>query len=86
MRALKGNYTLGLWVLAALLLIAAGVGRGDSISQLHRTSAPYEQDIVRWEITHFPDKWLHLTVGIFGGSDAEERLERAREFFRVGEG
>ena len=86
MRALKGNYMLGLWALAALLLIAASVGRGDSISQLHRTSAPYEQDIVRWEITHFPDKWLHLTVGIFGGPDAEERLERAREFFRVGEG
>ena len=85
MRVLTGNYTLGLWTLAALLLIAASVGRGDSISQLHRTSAPYEQDIVRWEITHFPNKWFHLTVGIFGRPDAEERLEQAREFFRVGE-
>ena len=85
MRALKDNYTLGLWALAALFLIAAGIGRGDSISQLHRTSAPYEQDIVRWEITHFPDKWFHLAVDIFDGQDAEVRLERAEEFFRVGE-
>lgn len=85
MRVLTGNYTLGLWALAVLLLIAASVGRGDSISQLHCTSAPYEQDIVRWEITHVPDKWFHLAVGIFGGPDTEERLEQAREFFRVGE-
>ena len=84
MRALTGNYTLGLWALAAMLLIAAGVGRGDSIERLHRTSAPYEQDIVRWEITHFPDKWLHMAVGVFGRPDADERLERTQEFFRVG--
>lgn len=85
MRALRGNYTLGLWALAALFLIAAGIGRGDSVSQLHRTSAPYEQDLVRWEITHFPDKWFHLALGIFDGRDVAERLERAEEFFRVGE-
>ncbi len=84
MRALKGNYTLGLWTLAAMLLIAAGIGRGDSVEQLYRTSAPYEQDLVRWEIVHFPDKWLNLAVGVFGRPDADERLERAQEFFRVG--
>ena len=84
MRALTGNLTLGLWTLAAMLLIAAGMGRGDSIEQLHRASAPYEQDILRWEIVHFPDKWFNLAVGVFGRPDAEERLERAQEFFRVG--
>ena len=83
MRAVTGNCTLGLWTLAALLLVAAGVGRGDSVSQLHRTSAPYEQDLVRWEITHFPDKWLRQAAGIFGGPDEEELLERVEEFFRV---
>ncbi len=83
MRALMGNFTLGLWALAALLLIAAGIGRGDSVSELHRASAPYEQDLVRWEITHFPDKWLRQAVGIFSRPDAEERLERVKEFFRV---
>ena len=83
MRTLKGNYTLGLWTLAALLLVTAGIGRGDSVSQLHRTSAPYEQDLVRWEITHFPDKWLRQAVGVFGGPDEDERLERVEEFFLV---
>ena len=83
MRALMGNFTLALWALAALFLIAAGVGRGDSVSELHRASAPYEQDLVRWEITHFPDKWLRQAVGIFSRPDAEERLERVEEFFRV---
>ena len=83
MRALMGNFTLGLWALAALLLITAGIGRGDSVSELHRASAPYEQDLVRWEITHFPDKWLRQAVGIFSRPDAEERLERVEEFFRV---
>ncbi|MYB84674.1 MAG: hypothetical protein F4X54_08075, partial [Chloroflexi bacterium] len=83
MRALTGNLTLGLWALAATLLIAAGIGRGDSVEQLHRTSAPYEQDILRWEIVHFPDKWFNLAVGVFGRPDAEERLERVQEFFRV---
>ena len=85
MRVLTRNYMLALWTLAALLLITAVIGRGDSISQLHRTSAPYEQDLVRWEITHFTDKWFHLAVGIFSTPDAEDRLERVREFFRVGE-
>ncbi|MCY4582707.1 MAG: hypothetical protein OXE50_07920 [Chloroflexi bacterium] len=83
MRALKGNYTLGLWTLAAVLLVTSGIGRGDSVSQLHRTSAPYEQDLVRWEVTHLPDKWLRQAVGIFGGPDEDERLERVEEFFRV---
>ena len=86
MRALKVNYTLSLWALAALLLIAAGVGKGDSVDQRHRVSAPYEQDLVRWEITHFPDKWVHQIVGVFGRPDDGERLERAQEFFRVSEG
>lgn len=83
MRVLTGNYTLGLWALAAMLLIAAGVGRGDSVSELHRTSAPYEQDLVRWEIAHFTDKWFHQAVSVFGRPEADERLERAQEFFRV---
>lgn len=82
-RALKGNYTLTLWTTAAMLLIAAGIGRGDAISELHRASAPYEQDLVRWEITHFPDKWLRQAVGIFGGPGEEERQEHVRAFFRL---
>lgn len=84
MRALTDNLALGLWTLAALLLIAAVIGRGDSIEQLRRAAAPYEQDIFRWEVTHFPDKWFNLAVGVFGRPDAEERLERTQEFFRVG--
>ncbi len=83
MHTLKGNYTLGLWTLAALLLVTAGIGRGDSVSQLHRTSAPYEQDLVRWEVTHFPDKWLRQAMGIFGGPEEDELLERVEEFFHV---
>ncbi len=85
MRALRGNLTLGMGALAVALLIAASVGRGGAISDLRLATAAYEQDLVRWEVVHFPRKWLRLAAGAFRSAPvAEERLADAQEFFALG--
>ena len=85
MRALRGNLTLGMAALAVALLIAASVGRGGAISELRLATAAYEQDLVRWEIVHFPQKWLRLAAGVFRSAPgAEERLAQVEEFFALG--
>lgn len=84
MRAAQRNCTLALLTAAALLLIAAGAGRGDSIDALRRSTAACEQDLVRWELTHFLDKWAHLAAGVFrSGPGPDERAEAVREFFQL---
>ena len=81
LRVLKHNGMLSILTIVALLLAIVGLGRDDSIGEAHLTTAAYERDLVRWEIAHFPDKWLHLALGVFRDSpDAEERLELATEF------
>ncbi len=81
LHVLKHNAMLGALTAVALLLAIAGLGRDGSIGEAHLTTAAYERDLVRWEITHFPDKWLRLALGVFRDSpDAEERLELATEF------
>ena len=81
LRVLKHNGMLSILTVVALLLAIVGLGRDDSIGEAHLTTAAYERDLVRWEITHFPDKWLRLALGVFRDSpDAEERLELATEF------
>ncbi len=85
MRALRSNLTLGMAALAVALLIAAGAGRGGTISELRLATAAYEQDLVRWEIVHFPQKWLRLAAGAFRSAPGpEERQARAEEFFALG--
>ena len=81
LHVLKHNAMLGALTAVALLLAIVGLGRDGSIGEAHLTTAAYERDLVRWEITHFPDKWLRLALGVFRDSpDAEERLELATEF------
>ena len=86
MTAAKNNLFLGLATAVVLLMVLAGVGRGDSIGDIRRAAAAYEQDLIRWEASHFLDKWLHLAAGLIRDDPGPgERLEVIGEFFAIGE-
>jgi len=71
---------------AVLFLLLLSVGRGDNIPYLKSAAGAYEQDLVRWEITHFMDKWLVKVAAMVlpGGPTKEERLENVESFFAMG--
>jgi hypothetical protein len=71
---------------AVLFLLLLSVGRGDNIPYLKSIAGAYEQDLVRWEITHFMDKWLVQVAAMVlpGGPTQEERLENVELFFAMG--
>ena len=70
----------------ALFLVVVA---GDSIqlSPTEMAAAPYRYNLVGWEISHVPDKWVHKLGSIFpwNSQSREKRLEDLREYFRLGE-
>ena len=79
-----GACPLAAGALAALLLILVGVGRGDEIDPLRRVTGPHEQDLVRWEVGHFTDKWRHLATGILRAAPTPSEWGAAvDEFFAL---
>ncbi len=72
---------------AVLLLLLLSVGRGDTISDLRIAAGAYEQDLVRWELTHFMDKWFVRTTDLIfpGTPDDVERMAAVDEFFGLRE-
>jgi len=84
-RTLRALPLLLATVLLALLLFA-GAGRGDTVSDLERRTAPVRQDLVRWEVTHFLDKWWsRLATVVLRQDSSEEAKTKARAtFFGLG--
>lgn len=70
---------------AVVLLVILSVGRGDSISPLRLVAGEHEQDLVRWELTHFMDKWFARVIDLTLRSSPNdgERLAAVHEFFRL---
>ncbi|MEX2431672.1 MAG: hypothetical protein WD645_07120 [Dehalococcoidia bacterium] len=69
-----------------LLIVLVGAGRGDHVSDLRMAVNSYEHDLLRWQVSHFMDKWVHLALRpIRGAPTADERGEAIAEFFQVGE-
>jgi hypothetical protein len=66
-----------------LVLLLASVGRGDTISDLRLAAGVHEQDLVRWELTHFMDKWFTRAADLVwpGTLTNSERLLEVKEFF-----
>ncbi len=86
MNAARRNLGLALATLAVLALVLVSVGRGDSIDSLRRATARYEQDLVRWELAHAPDKWIRLATGIVRDDPGGEELAAlVDEYFAIGE-
>jgi hypothetical protein len=68
-----------------LLLVLISVGHGDQVSDLRLAAGAYEQDITRWEITHFMDKWGRRLgdVVLPGTPNADDRRAAVDEFFAL---
>ena len=72
-----------LTVILALLVLTAG--NGDiRPSTLDLTVDPYRYSLVRWEVSHFLDKWVHKLADLMPWTSEpsrEERIEQAKAFF-----
>jgi len=69
----------------SVLLIATG-GGDLKLSHLELAAAPYRYDIVSWELSHLPDKWLNKlkTYLSWTSTSDEEQLKNVQEFFQLG--
>lgn len=55
------------------------------LSPVELASARYRYDLVSWEITHLPDKWVHKLNGLlpWNSRNRDERLANLQEYFRL---
>ena len=72
-------------VLSLILLFASGVER--LLSPIEIATAPYRYDLLTWEATHLPDKWLNKLASLlpWNSRTREDKLTDLKEFFRLGE-
>ena len=73
--------------LITLLVLAAGYGDFRP-SSFDLTVAPYKYSLLRWEISHFMDKWLNKLSDLMPWTTEpprEERFTQIREFFDLGQ-
>ncbi len=87
MTAVRRNTPTVLLTALAVLLVLTATGRGDAPSELRRLAGPYAQDLVRWELTHALDKWVHLASVILlrRSTDEDDRRAEVTEFFALGD-
>jgi hypothetical protein len=79
------RHNAGTALLTALVvvLLALSLGRGDGVSGLRTATGAMEQDLVRWEVSHFLDKWTTraLDLLLFRSPNDAERSEALDAFF-----
>ena len=71
----------------ALLVLAAGNGDYRP-SALDLAVAPHKYSLVRWELSHFLEKWFNKLEDLLpwaSNPSREDRIARAVEFFALGE-
>ena len=74
-------------VFLALLVLAAGHGDFRP-STLDLTVNPYRYSLVRYEVSHFLDKWVHKLADLMPWTSEpsrQERIDQAQVFFDLGE-
>ena len=75
-------------VLVFLALVVLAGGNGDfRPTNLDLTVAPYKYNLVRWEASHFLDKWVHKLGDLLPWASEpsrQVRIEQAKEFFELG--
>ena len=76
---------VSLIVVLSLVLLFMGRG-GPNLSPIELAASPYLYDLVTWEVTHLPDKWLYKLWNFlpWNSSSREERLEEVQEYFKIG--
>jgi hypothetical protein len=85
-RVLRQTWTLLATVVVLFTMIGA-IGRGDAISDVRMVAGGHQQDIVRWELTHFMDKWVSKVADFVLRRDLEQndRAAAIAEFFNLRE-
>ena len=83
MRRLKKAFLIVLLSLAILFIS----GDETHSSPVEVAAAPYLYDLITWEISNFPDKWIHKLGSMlpWNRRSHQERLDELREFFRIGQ-
>ncbi len=84
---LRGGRRVLLVVFLGLLVLAAGNGDYRP-SALDLAVAPYRYSLVRWELSHFLEKWVNKLEDLLPWASTpsrEDRIARAVEFFDLGE-
>ena len=74
-------------VIVVLSLVILLMGRGEfHLSPVEMAAAPYLYDLMTWEISHLPDKWIHKLWSLlpWDSRSRQERLDELQEFFRIG--
>ena len=73
-------------LIVGLLLLTSG-GSTLRVSPVELAAAPYRHDLVAWELSNIPDKWVNKLKGLltWGSRSRDERLEDLRESFALGE-
>jgi hypothetical protein len=90
-RLIRYGRTGFLLVFLAVLVTVPGNG-GHRPTALDTLVTPYRYDVVSWEISHFPNKWVHklgdalslinpLGMGL---PETSQRRDQVREFFALG--
>ena len=75
-----------LWACLALLLVASTTGDYRPTT-LDLAVAPYRYNLVTWELSHLPDKWVHLAASVLPWTDSLDESQRriqAQEYFDLG--
>jgi hypothetical protein len=72
-------------LLAVLLAVAAALAGGWLVTAaIDLPTGPEDYNVVRWEVRHFPNKWLYQ-IGTFlrGGPDEAEKTRRLERFLAL---
>ena len=83
MRRLKKAF-----LIVFLSLVILFMGRGEShFSPVEVTASPYLYDLITWEISNLPDKWIHKLGSLlpWNRRSHQERLDELQEFFTIGQ-
>ena len=83
MRRLKKAF-----LIVFLSLVILFIGGGEThFSPVEVTASPYLYDLITWEISNLPDKWIHK-LGSFlpwNRRSHQESLDDLQEFFKIGQ-
>ena len=74
------------FVALSLLLLFGGKG-GPSLSTIDLAVAPYRYNLIVWELSNLPDKWLHKIWSFipWNSKSHQEKLQELQEFFLIGQ-
>ncbi|MCH8297011.1 MAG: hypothetical protein IH873_03000 [Chloroflexi bacterium] len=77
-----------LFLFSVVTLVLVGAVQGsDSFSASEVAVAPHKYSLLRWEVDHFMDKWVHKFQDILPWNSEpsrEDRIAQAQEFFDLG--